>query len=101
MSERSVRPAWGGGLDDRAVSMPSALTGCVTTRRFLSESLRKPGFEFAWKHNLDTGASQKQLVSSPVLLDFYIGYRGFRSLAFFANNANTVAGIDTDLARTE
>src|SRR4051794_38454026 len=65
------------------------------------ESLRKPGFELVWKHNLDTGSGQRSFLSPPVLLDFYIGYRGFRSLAFVADNANTVAGIDSDLARTE
>jgi outer membrane protein assembly factor BamB len=65
------------------------------------ESLRKPGFELVWKHNLDTGSGQRSFLTPPVLLDFYIGYRGFRSLAFVSNNANTVAGIDSDLARTE
>lgn len=64
------------------------------------ESLRKPGFELDWK--LDPNDPGKPgLLSPPVLLDFYIGYRGFRSLGFIGASSNLVAGIDTDLGRIE
>ncbi len=65
------------------------------------DSLKKPGFSLEWKLNLDNAAGARNLLTPPVLLDFYIGYRGFRSLAFLGNGANTVAGIDTDLGRIE
>src|SRR6266568_1759407 len=51
------------------------------------ESLQKPGFQLLWKVKLgkDSGA-----LTEPVLLDHYIGYRGFRSLGFMGSGANTI-----------
>src|SRR5258708_2364690 len=63
------------------------------------ESLQKPGFAFLWKLKLDANA--KQSAAAPVLLNSYIGYRGFRSLAFVGLSSNKVVGIDTDLGRIE
>jgi hypothetical protein len=40
-------------------------------------------------------------LTSAVLLDRYIGYRGFRSLAFVGSRSDTVIAIDTDLGRVE
>src|SRR5262249_32983280 len=63
------------------------------------ESLQKPGFEFLWKVKLDANA--KESFAPPVLLNSYIGYRGFRSLAFVGLTSNKVVGIDTDLGKIE
>lgn len=59
------------------------------------ENMVKPGFGDVWKYKL------KGTSTPPVLLDFYISYRGFRTLGFVGGKNNTVTGIDTDLARTE
>jgi hypothetical protein len=65
------------------------------------KTLAKPGFELQWKHVVSPEARQLQTITPPVLLDFYIGYRGFRTLGFLASSSGKVMGIDTDLARTE
>ena len=66
-----------------------------------TDSMRKPGFELEWKLNLNDPPRRQSFLTPPALFDFYIGYRGFRSLGFVGNSANTVTGIDTDLARIE
>jgi outer membrane protein assembly factor BamB len=63
------------------------------------ESLQRPGFELLWKIKVDPAA--KQSFAPPVLLNSYIGYRGFRSLAFVGVSSNKVIGIDTDLGKIE
>jgi outer membrane protein assembly factor BamB len=65
------------------------------------ESMRKPGFQFLWKLKLNNEPVQLNSLSPAILLDFYIGYRGFRSLAFVGGSSNNVFAIDTDLARIE
>ncbi len=65
------------------------------------ESMRKPGFELVWKLKLENGARQLNTLTPPALLDFYIGYRGFRALGFLGTSSNRVVGIDLDLARIE
>jgi outer membrane protein assembly factor BamB len=47
---------------------------------------------------LERGRAQ---LTSPALLDFYIGYRGFRTLGFFGSVANRIIAVDTDLGRVE
>lgn len=63
------------------------------------KNMSKPGFDFIWKVSVDPGV--KQAFAPPVMLDRYIGYRGFRSLAFVGGTADQVVGIDTDLGRVE
>jgi outer membrane protein assembly factor BamB len=63
------------------------------------ERLGKAGFDFIWKVGADPGA--KQALAAPVLLDRYIGYRGFRSLAFIGATGDKAVGVDTDLGRVE
>ena len=65
------------------------------------ETLSKPGFELLWKVKLNKLSGQMNAPTPPALLDFYITYRGFRSLGFFGGSADTVTGIDTDLSRVE
>ena len=59
------------------------------------DSMAKPGFALVWKFQL------KGTSTPPSLIDFYIGYRGFRTLAFFGSKNNTITGVDTDIARLE
>ena len=65
------------------------------------ESLRKPGFDLAWKLKFDNAARGLNNITPPALLDFYIGYRGFRTFGFFGGSSNRVITVDTDLARVE
>ena len=69
--------------------------------RISRESLERPGFQFLWKVKLDNEAVQLNSLTPAVLVDRYIGYRGFRSLAFVGGSSNTVFAIDTDLSRRE
>ncbi|MBY0507222.1 MAG: PQQ-binding-like beta-propeller repeat protein [Bryobacteraceae bacterium] len=66
-----------------------------------AESMRKPGFELLWKMKMNGAARQMSSLTPPSLLDFYISYRGFRSLAFIGNASGSVTGVDIDLARVE
>ena len=59
------------------------------------ESLRKPGFAVVWKLKIEGTPT------TPALMDFYIGYRGFRTLGFFGAASNRVIAVDTDLGRKE
>lgn len=65
------------------------------------QTLRKPGFEMVWKMKLKNTPRQGQSLTPPALLDFYISYRGFRTLGFFGGSGDTTIGVDTDLARLE
>ena len=69
--------------------------------RISRESLERPGFQFLWNVKLDNEAVQLNSLTPAVLVDRYIGYRGFRSLAFVGGSSNTVFAIDTDLSRPE
>jgi outer membrane protein assembly factor BamB len=64
------------------------------------ERMREPGFELDWKINLKEG-TKPSLLTPPVLIDFYIGYRGFRSLGFLGSASGMVTALDTDLGRLE
>ncbi len=66
-----------------------------------AESMQKPGFALLWKVKPKNEARQLNTLTQPALLDFYIGYRGFRSLAFLGGSSDTITGIDIDLARVE
>src|SRR5271157_2486095 len=59
------------------------------------DSVQKPEFRFLWKVKT---ANQP---SPAVTLNSYIGYRGFRSLAFVVGTSDNVTAIDTDLGRIE
>jgi outer membrane protein assembly factor BamB len=58
------------------------------------ETMSKPGFQLLWYMKL------RNTPTPPALLDFYIGYKGFRALGF-VSSADGVTGIDVDIARTE
>ncbi len=63
--------------------------------------MQKPGFQFLWKLQLNNQAKQLNSLTPAVLLDRYIGYRGFRSLGFVGGSSDSIFAIDTDLARME
>jgi hypothetical protein len=64
--------------------------------------MTKPGgFEMLWKVKFNNTARQMNSITPPALIDFYIGYRGFRTLGFFGGSSDTVIAVDTDLARIE
>ena len=64
------------------------------------ESMGKPGFGLFWKLKL-SDRPQSNSITPPVLLDFYIGYRGFRALGFFGGSSDHVYAVDIDLGRLE
>ncbi len=64
-------------------------------------SMQKPGFQFLWKVKLSNDPKQLNALTAPSLLTSYIGYRGFRSLAFVGGSSDNVFAIDTDLGRIE
>ncbi len=59
------------------------------------DRLQKPGFALAWKIKLANEPA------TPVTLDRYIGYRGFRGLAFMGSASGNIVAVDTDLGRVE
>jgi outer membrane protein assembly factor BamB len=65
------------------------------------DRLRTPGFQLLWKTKLNNDATQSNSLTPAILMDRYIGYRGFRSFAFVAASSNTVYAIDSDLNRIE
>ncbi|HLK50637.1 MAG TPA: hypothetical protein VKT49_21000 [Bryobacteraceae bacterium] len=64
-------------------------------------ALVKPGFQLLWKLKLGNEPVQLNSLTPAVLMDRYIGYRGFRSLAFVGGSSNSLFAVDTDLARVE
>ena len=64
-------------------------------------NMEKPGFKFLWKVKANNEARQGASLSQALILDRYIGYRGFRSYAFFGGTSNNAVTLDTDLGRIE
>ncbi len=72
-----------------------------TDPKISPENMQKPGFEFLWKRKLPNEPVQLNSLTPAILMDRYIGYRGFRSFAFVAGSSNTIWAIDSDLNRVE
>ncbi|MEZ5404564.1 MAG: PQQ-binding-like beta-propeller repeat protein [Bryobacteraceae bacterium] len=66
-----------------------------------AQSMGKPGFDLVWKIPMKNQARGLNNITAPMLLDFYIGYRGFRTLGFFGGSSGNVIAVDTDIARLE
>ncbi len=64
-------------------------------------SVRSSELQMLWKMQLDNEARPGAALTAPVLLDFLISHRGFRSLGFVAGSSGAVFTMDTDLARPE
>ena len=58
-------------------------------------------FNSSGKYNSTTKHEAGNALTPPVLLDFLISHRGFRSLAFVGGSSGGVFAMDTDLARME
>lgn len=64
-------------------------------------SMAKPGFGFVWKLATGNAPRGSNALTPPALIDFYIGYRGFRTLGFLTGSSGRILAIDTDLGRLE
>lgn len=64
-------------------------------------NLQKPGFKFLWKVKVSNDAREGSSLSQALTLDRYIGYRGFRSYAFFGGTSNNAITLDSDLGKVE
>ena len=64
-------------------------------------SMAKPGFGLLWKTKPANVARQLNALTPPALLDFYISYRGFRTLGFFGGSDDRVIAYDLHLSRVE
>jgi outer membrane protein assembly factor BamB len=91
-----------GGGDWATAGNDAQRSGWVRTDAKISpNSMEKPGFAFLWKQKLSSDPKQLNSLTEAVLLDRYIGYRGFRSLAHVGTSGNKIVGLDTDLGRIE
>ena len=72
-----------------------------TDSKISVQAFRKPAFGLVWKLKPENTARQLNSLMPGALLDFYIGYRGFRALGFFAGSSNRMIAIDTELGRLE
>lgn len=89
-------PEWAGAAGDAQRS------GWMRTDPKISaDTMAKPGFGLMWKVKFRNDARQGNALSAPILMDRYIGYRGFRSYAFVGGSSDNVFTLDSDLGRIE
>jgi len=67
--------------------------------RISRTSIEDGTFRLLWKHQYPGDPRQLESLTQPVLLDFLVGYVGFKSLAFFGGAGDMLYSIDTDLAK--
>jgi hypothetical protein len=67
--------------------------------RLTREAVKKGEFAFLWKAKFENEPRQLNSLTTPIVLDRLIGYRGFKALAFIGGSADRVFAIDTDLAK--
>jgi outer membrane protein assembly factor BamB len=72
-----------------------------TDPKISPEGVQKPEFKYLWKVKLPGSSARANSLSPAVLLNRYIGYRGFRDLAFLANAGVGIYAVDIDLGRIE
>ena len=89
----------GGGTWNTAGADAQRTSWARTDARISAASM--PKFQFLWKVKVDNAAKDAWSLSSAVMVDSYIGYRGFRSYAFLGGASNKTVAIDTDLGRVE
>ena len=89
----------GGGTWNTAGADAQRTAWARTDARISATSM--PKFQFLWKVKVDNAAKDAWSLSSAVMVDSYIGYRGFRSYAFLGGASNKTVAIDTDLGRVE
>ncbi len=89
----------GGGTWNTGGADAQRVSSARTDNRISATSM--PGFAYLWKVKIGNDAKQSYSLSSPVMVDSYIGYRGFRSYAFFGGASNNAIALDTDVGRVE
>ncbi len=72
-----------------------------TDLKINTTSVTGPEFGLLWKMQLGDQARRMKALSAPMLLDFLIAPKGFRSLAFVGSSSGSVFVMDTDLSRME
>lgn len=93
---------FGGGPAWNVAGGDAQRTSWVRTDAKISAAdMQKPGFRLLWKVKLSNDARQDYSLSQAVEFPRYIGYRGFRSYAFFGGASNNAIAIDSDLGRVE
>jgi hypothetical protein len=60
------------------------------------DTVTAASFQFLWKVKLGN-----EPLTAPVLIDRYIGYRGFRTYAFIGGSAEDAFALDSDVGRLE
>src|SRR5580658_1672455 len=88
-----VQAQFGQGTGDWSTSGGDAhrSSWVPTDPKISLEKMQKPGFQFLWQMKLENSDS----LTTPVLLNGYIGYKGFRSLGYIGGS-DTVFAMDTD-----
>lgn len=91
-----------GGTDWSTGGGDAQRSGWVRTDPKISpDSMAKPGFQFMWKLKLKNDPRQSNGLTAPIVMDRYIGYRGFRSYVFLGGSSDNIFTFDSDLARIE
>lgn len=67
--------------------------------RLTKEAVEAGEFRLLWTARFDNEPRQLHALTEPVLQDFLVGFRGFKSLAFIGGSADRVFAIDTDLGK--
>jgi hypothetical protein len=67
--------------------------------RLTKNAVQKGEFQFLWKAKFDNASRQLNSLTTPIILDRLIGYRGFKALAFIGGSDDRIFAIDTDLAK--
>src|SRR3954449_3292052 len=57
--------------------------------------MEKPGFAMVWKQKINNDARQLNSLTQAVLMDRYIGYRGFRALGYVGGSSDNIIALDT------
>jgi hypothetical protein len=70
-----------------------------TDPRVSVASIEDGTFTFLWKHTFQAEARGLNSLTQPVLQDFLVGYKGFKSLAVMGAANDILFAIDTDLAK--
>ena len=95
VAQRGGGPAW-----NTAGSDAQRTAWARTDSRISATSM--PKFQFLWKVKVDNAAKGSWSLSPAVMVDSYIGYRGFRSYAFLGGASNKTVALDTlTLGRVE
>ena len=72
-----------------------------TDSRISVDAIKKSGFKLEWKLQPEGSARELNTLMPAVMLDFYIGYRGFRTFAFVASSSGQMVAFDSELGRLE